>query len=75
MGRSEAADEQPPRQAQRQPRPQQQAQRDSGDARVALEDGSVLPCTRRYRQALRERIEGQGSTATAVPAAAPPPVG
>ncbi|WP_125076277.1 LytTR family DNA-binding domain-containing protein [Pseudoxanthomonas sp. SGT-18] len=30
---------------------------DSGDARVHLKDGSVLPCSRRYRQALRERFD------------------
>ncbi len=33
---------------------------DTGDARVHMKDGSVLPCSRRYRQALRERIDGQG---------------
>ncbi|ADV27602.1 response regulator receiver protein [Pseudoxanthomonas suwonensis 11-1] len=33
---------------------------DSGDARVHLKDGSVLPCSRRYRQALRERFDAQG---------------
>lgn len=33
---------------------------DSGDARVHLKDASVLPCSRRYRQALRERFDAQG---------------
>ena len=28
---------------------------DSGDARVHLRDGTVLPCSRRYRQDLRTR--------------------
>ena len=29
---------------------------ESGDARVHLKDGSTLPCSRRYREALRERV-------------------
>ena len=29
---------------------------DSGDARVHLRDGTALPCSRRYRDALRQRI-------------------
>ena len=33
---------------------------DSGDARVHLKDGGVLPCSRRYRQALRDRFDAQG---------------
>lgn len=32
---------------------------DGGDARVHLKDGSVLPCSRRYREALRGRGSGQ----------------
>jgi len=28
---------------------------DTGDARVHLADGTVLPCSRRHRDALRER--------------------
>ncbi len=32
---------------------------DTGDAQVQLADGSVLPCSRRYRAALRERIAGE----------------
>ena len=31
---------------------------DTGDARVHLKDGGVLPCSRRHRQGLRERIDG-----------------
>lgn len=34
---------------------------DSGDARVHLKDGTVLPCSRRYRQALRGQIDGEGA--------------
>ena len=30
---------------------------DTGDARLHLKDGSTLPCSRRYRAALRERVE------------------
>ena len=30
---------------------------DSGDARVHMQDGDPLPCSRTYRQALRERFE------------------
>jgi len=30
---------------------------DSGDARVHLRDGASLPCSRRYRQRLKERVE------------------
>lgn len=32
---------------------------ESGDARIHLRDGSAVPCSRRYRQALRQRV-GQG---------------
>ena len=32
----------------------------TGPARWDLKDGSVLPCSRRYRQALRERFDAQG---------------
>jgi hypothetical protein len=31
---------------------------DAGEARLHLRDGTVVPCSRRYRQALRERIDG-----------------
>lgn len=31
---------------------------DSGDARVHLRDGTMLPCSRRYREALRGRVAG-----------------
>lgn len=31
---------------------------ETGDARVHLKDGGALPCSRRYRQALRGRIDG-----------------
>jgi hypothetical protein len=31
---------------------------DTGDARVHMKDGSVLPCSRRYRQELRARLDG-----------------
>jgi hypothetical protein len=31
---------------------------DSGDARVHLVDGTVLPCSRRYREVLRGRVAG-----------------
>ncbi|MGH8085630.1 MAG: LytTR family DNA-binding domain-containing protein [Lysobacter sp.] len=34
---------------------------DSGDSRIHLKNGSTLPCSRRYRQAMKERI-GQGET-------------
>lgn len=30
---------------------------DTGDARLHLKDGSTLPCSRRYRAALRDRVE------------------
>lgn len=30
---------------------------DTGDARIHLRDGSVVPCSRRYRATLRERVE------------------
>ena len=30
---------------------------DTGDARIHLRDGSTLPCSRRYRAALRERMD------------------
>lgn len=29
---------------------------DSGDARIHLHDGAVVPCSRRYRESLRERV-------------------
>ena len=29
---------------------------DSGDSRIHLKDGMALPCSRRYRQGLRERV-------------------
>ncbi|WP_426662212.1 LytTR family DNA-binding domain-containing protein [Rhodanobacter aciditrophus] len=32
---------------------------DTGDARLRLRDGSAIPCSRRYRAALRERYGGQ----------------
>ena len=32
---------------------------DTGDARLRLRDGSTIPCSRRYRAALRERYGGQ----------------
>ncbi|MCF7220314.1 LytTR family DNA-binding domain-containing protein [Marilutibacter chinensis] len=31
---------------------------DTGDARVLMADGSRLPCSRRYREVLRERVAG-----------------
>lgn len=31
---------------------------ENGDARVHLRDGRVLPCSRRYREALRDRVAG-----------------
>jgi len=31
---------------------------DTGDARVHMQDGTVLPCSRRYRQELRARLDG-----------------
>lgn len=34
---------------------------DTGDARVHLKDGSVVPCSRRYRDSLRERLGAGGS--------------
>jgi len=42
---------------------------DSGDARLHLKDGSTLPCSRRYRTALRERV-GAGLRETLVAPAA-----
>jgi hypothetical protein len=30
---------------------------DTGDARVHMDDGAALPCSRRYRTALRERVQ------------------
>ena len=32
---------------------------DAGEARLHLRDGTVIPCSRRYRQELRERIDGR----------------
>lgn len=41
---------------------------DTGDARVHLKDGTVLPCSRRYRDSLRGRLFGAGgSPSEAVP--------
>jgi DNA-binding LytR/AlgR family response regulator len=31
---------------------------ESGDARLRLRDGAEVPCSRRYRIALREHFEG-----------------
>ncbi len=45
---------------------------DTGDARVHMKDGSVLPCSRRHRQALRERIDGEGAVATRTEQRVPP---
>ena len=36
---------------------------DAGEARLHLLDGTILPCSRRYRQALRERIDGAAASA------------
>ena len=36
---------------------------DSGDARVHLQDGTALPCSRRYRDALRARLGAPAATA------------
>lgn len=36
---------------------------DTGDARVHLKDGGVLPCSRRQREALRDRIGAAATTA------------
>lgn len=38
---------------------------DAGDARVHLRDGTVLPCSRRQREALRERLVPPGRVAPA----------
>ena len=39
---------------------------DTGDARVHMHDGAALPCSRRYRMALRERVQaGDGQPACA----------
>ncbi|BFI94835.1 MAG: LytTR family DNA-binding domain-containing protein [Rhodanobacter sp.] len=35
---------------------------DTGDARLRLRDGTMIPCSRRYRAALRERFGGQPVT-------------
>lgn len=42
---------------------------DSGDARLHLKDGSTLPCSRRYRTALRERVGAGLRETMAAPAA------
>lgn len=42
---------------------------DSGDARLHLKDGSTLPCSRRYRTALRERAGAGLRETLAAPAA------
>ena len=34
---------------------------DTGEARVHLKDGGVLPCSRRYRQELRQRTGAEAS--------------
>lgn len=34
---------------------------DTGDARLHLRDGSTIPCSRKYRLELRERIEGEAA--------------
>ena len=36
---------------------------DAGEARLHLLDGTIIPCSRRYRQALRERIDGAATSA------------
>lgn len=36
---------------------------DTGDARVHLKDATVLPCSRRYRTGLRERVGGENAAA------------
>ena len=36
---------------------------DAGEARLHLLDGTIIPCSRRYRQALRERIDGAAASA------------
>lgn len=36
---------------------------DSGDARLQLRDGGIIPCSRRYRAPLRERFVGSATTA------------
>lgn len=38
---------------------------DTGDARVHLKDATVLPCSRRYRTGLRERVGGENAAAGA----------
>ncbi len=43
---------------------------DSGDARLTMRDGSTVPCSRRYRDAIGQRA---GGAATPSAAAAPPP--
>ena len=35
---------------------------DTGDARLHLKDGTTLPCSRRYRTDLRERVGGAGES-------------
>ncbi|HYG05568.1 MAG TPA: LytTR family DNA-binding domain-containing protein [Stenotrophomonas sp.] len=45
---------------------------DSGDARVHMDDGSALPCSRRYLAALREAA-AEGRAPGAAPRQAPPP--
>ncbi|MGB1563690.1 MAG: LytTR family DNA-binding domain-containing protein [Sinimarinibacterium flocculans] len=37
---------------------------DTGDARVHLKDGATLPCSRRYRAALRGRVASEHAAAT-----------
>lgn len=38
---------------------------DTGDARIHLKDATALPCSRRYRSDLRERVGGENATAGA----------
>lgn len=38
---------------------------DTGDARIHLKDATALPCSRRYRTDLRERVGGENATAGA----------
>ncbi len=40
---------------------------DAGEARLHLRDGTVIPCSRRYRWQLRGRIDGREAARPTVP--------
>jgi DNA-binding LytR/AlgR family response regulator len=46
---------------------------DSGDARLTMRDGSTVPCSRRYRDAIGQRTRATPNAAAAPPPAAAPP--